>query len=74
MFFGTEYCVRRFTQFMEEWKQFILSRQEVRGVKLRGKKEGVAQLKTSTPEINRAISIAVGPFYKHIKTTIILII
>ena len=47
---------------MEKGKQFILSIQEVRRVKLRAKKEGVAQLKTSTHEIDRALSSAVGPF------------
>ena len=55
----TEYCVRYFTLFMEKGKQFILSRQEVKGVKLRAKKEGVAQLTTSTPEVDIAINIAV---------------
>ena len=55
IFVVTEYCVWYFSQFMEKGKQFKLSRQGVRGVKLRAKEEGVAQRKTSTPEIDRTI-------------------
>ena len=66
MFVVIEYCV--------EGKQFNPSTQGVRGVKLRAQKKSVTQLKTSAPEIYRAISNAVSQFFKNIKTTIIIII
>ena len=55
MFVVIEYCV--------EGKQFNPSTEGVRGVKLRAQKKIVTQLKTSAPEIYRAISNAVSQFF-----------
>ena len=47
---------------LNSWKKdnsLICLDRELGGVKLRAKKEGVAQLTTSTPEVDIAINIAV---------------